>query len=56
LTIIKCGFYVHFKKNILLKKTVENGAKDEFDKTWADMKNLIVNISEDYKAKRESNE
>ncbi|KAL4428914.1 hypothetical protein ABPG74_017504 [Tetrahymena malaccensis] len=54
-TSLRSGFYVHFKSNTMFKKIIEKSSKEENEKTWNELKNVISNISQEYIQKRDQN-
>ncbi|KAL4498022.1 hypothetical protein ABPG72_014879 [Tetrahymena utriculariae] len=54
-TTLSSGFYVHFKSNTMFKKIIEKSSKEENEKTWNELKNVMFNISEEYIKKRDQN-
>ncbi|EAR83328.3 GRAM domain protein (macronuclear) [Tetrahymena thermophila SB210] len=54
-TILRSGFYVHFKSNTMFKKIIEKSSKEENEKTWNELKNVMSNVSEEYIKKRDQN-
>ena len=53
--VLKYGFKIHFKGSTMFKAKIEETAMEECKKNWNEIKNLIVNISQEHKDKRDAN-